>query len=96
MPSVMYMWFSHSGVGNSRLKHPVTGGTATPHLGGNTAYIHTCSCLCLAGVRVSGDVPLLTHGSLEMAVQQVAQQIASLEALLSALESEQLHTVQEM
>ena len=47
------------------------------------------------GVTVSGSAPLVTHSSLERAVQQLVQQTASLEALLSALESEQLQTVQE-
>jgi HAUS augmin-like complex subunit 3 len=52
-----------------------------------------CSML---GVCASETTPLLTHRGLERAVGQLAQQTASLEALLSALENEQLHSVQEM
>ena len=42
-----------------------------------------------------GAAPLLTHSKLERAVKQLTQQATSLEALLSALENEQLHVVQE-
>ena len=59
-----------------------------------------CVCVCVgvvcAGVSASGPGPLLTQSSLERAVGQLTQQTASLEALLSALESEQKHTMQEV
>ena len=61
-------------------------------------YIHRQNCLIVAfftGMTVSGSALLVTHSSLERAVQQLVQQTASLEALLSALENEQLQTVQE-
>jgi HAUS augmin-like complex subunit 3 len=52
-----------------------------------------CSML---GVAAGGPGPLLAHSALERAVGQVVQQTASLEALLSALHSEQRHTLQEV
>ena len=48
------------------------------------------------GVSASGPGQLLTHSSLERAVGQLVQQTVSLEALLTALLSEQQHTVYEM
>ena len=63
-----------------------------------------CPCFCLVtslhsvciGVSASGPGQLLTRSSLERAVGQLVQQTASLEALLTALLSEQQHTVYEM
>ena len=49
-----------------------------------------------AGVSASGSAHLLSHDSLENAVGQLVQQTASLEALVSALESEQQQTLQEV
>jgi HAUS augmin-like complex subunit 3 len=55
--------------------------------------LRMCSML---GVSASGPGQLLTHSSLERAVGQLVQQTASLEALQTALLSEQQHTVHEM
>lgn len=62
----------------------------------NTCF-HTLVCdVPSAGVQPSSAAPLLTHASLVAAVEQLAHQFATLEAILSSYSFEQVDLIGEM